>query len=79
MNTISEGAPHPISAKLLSRWMADADGGAAVFAINSTPGNPAVEPQNDLRPDNAYPILLEDLEDWDHYTEVWNAVFGLRG
>lgn len=79
MNSIAEDAPHPLSAKLLSRWMLDPEGGAAVFAINSTPGNPAVDPQNNLRPKVTYPILIEDLADWEHYTELWNTTFDLRG
>lgn len=76
---VSKGAPHPLTAMLFTRWLAAADGGQAVLAVNANPAHPDVEPQAPIRPKVRYVMEPDDLEFFDHYTEIWNRVFGLRG
>jgi iron(III) transport system substrate-binding protein len=76
---VSKGAPHPLTAMLFTRWLAADDGGQAILSVNANPASPNVEPQAPIRPKTRYVLEPADLEQWDHYTEIWNEVFGLRG
>lgn len=80
VHSVSQGGPHPISTRLFTRWMAAADGAqSTVWAVNSNPAHPDVEPQRAIGPKITYPILIEDLEFFSKYEDIWNEIFGLRG
>lgn len=81
-NAVFDGAPHPLTAKLWSRWVASEEGQKAYAEGGRTPTHPDVGPVEDVRPETIYHIGTEDLQqtapDGRDYQEVWQEIFRLR-
>lgn len=81
-NAIFKDAPHPLTAKLWSRWVASEEGQKVYAEGGRTPTHPDVEPVDPVRPEKIYHIGVEDLQaktsDGRSYEDVWNEIFNLR-
>ena len=81
-NSVFADAPHPLTAKLWTRWVASEEGQKAYAAGGRTPTHPNVEPAEPVRPEKIYHITVADLlaksSDGRPYQDVWEEIFKLR-
>lgn len=82
-NAVFDGAPHPLTAKLWSRWVASEEGQKVYSEGGRTPTHPDVQPVDPVRPDTIYHITAESYRDAQtadgtSYQDVWDEIFNLR-
>jgi iron(III) transport system substrate-binding protein len=82
-NAVFDGAPHPLTAKLWSRWVASEEGQKVYSEGGRTPTHPNVDPQDPVRPERIYHITADSYRDAQtadgtSYQDVWNEIFNLR-
>lgn len=82
-NAIFEGAPHPLTAQLWSRWVASEEGQKVYAEGGRTPTHPNVEPVDQVRPEKIWHITVDSYRgaqtaDGTSYQDVWNEIFNLR-
>jgi iron(III) transport system substrate-binding protein len=81
-NSVFADAPHPLTAKLWSRWVTSEEGQKAYAEGGRTPTHPNVEPTDPVRPEKIYHITVEDLQskssDGRPYQDAWEEIFDLR-
>lgn len=75
---ITDGAPHPASAKLFVRWQLSEEGQQAYATAGRTPALPSVDPDLPVRADPLYPVGPDDFASWPDARDVWQQVFQLR-
>jgi iron(III) transport system substrate-binding protein len=83
-SAVFKGAPHPMAALLMHRWLISEEGQTA-YATKTAAGNeripaiPTVAPVAKVKPTAIYLLSPEDFDkNFDHYTELWNGIFNLR-
>ena len=75
---VMKDAPHPNTALLFYRWLISEEGQKAMAQAGRTPAHPRVEPLEKTRPEQIYPMRVEDLQDYPRYQQIWKEIFGLR-
>jgi iron(III) transport system substrate-binding protein len=75
---IFKDAPHPNAAMLWHRWIISEEGQQAYAQVGRIPTHPKVQPVLKVRPDNVYPLSVNDLKDYPRYEKLWKEIFQLR-
>lgn len=76
--SITDGAPHPNSAKLFVRWSLSREGQLAYATAGRTPASPFIDPTKPVKAKNLMAVTPADLEAWPEAKALWMEIFGLR-
>ena len=75
LTAIFKGAPHPDTALLFARWMANIEGQKVMAQGGRTPAHAKVEPVDKTRTEKIYLITVEDLKEFPKYDKIWGNRF----
>lgn len=76
--SITDGAPHPNSAKLFVRWSVSREGQLAYATAGRTPASPAIDPLKPVKAEDLMAVTPADLDAWPEAKALWMEIFGLR-
>lgn len=75
---LPKGAPHPKTGLLFARWSASEEGQKVYSEGGRNPPHPKVDPKEKIRPQNVYPVGVEEIKNWKKYEKIWKSIFNLR-